>query len=656
MTRNVATFGSLVSLGLKLARSGGRGRWSVIAGGSALVAALLLVALAVPQAVRKVGVEIPSSQSIQDLQLSILFALPVIALLFTVLRISSATRDRRLASLRMLGLGPHHTRVVAAVEGTSTAALGALLGLGIFHAVAWAAQRWGWASRWLRQDLSLGFKAQVAVVAVVLLIAVLVALVPTQALNADPRTARSEASTAKLSWWRPLPLLIGSAVLAIQVSGVYVPHLGQYGELPTWWYLVMMGAWALVALAIPLAVPVAAQGISHLLGHQSGWLPGRLAGRRLEVEPASAVRSVTGLALATYSSIIVLTFMAMISQGSGSFVLQESYLNQGPQPIILQVKDQELASAVTAQDIAGLEGMRHVAPRYNAKIQYETGGQLCDTDGASCPAVQVSTCQDYSQFRIIQGCADNEVQMVAGHWWEQYGLPDTEEITLMTDQGSLTLPLSSREVTVDVEGTEKVFLERGDTPTEFLLSPDFPGVAEVLGVPRGFGITADGGRDVHETLTQFGQANGFTVKLPRTSVYENTMLGRAGLMALIAGIIGVGLLSVGIGLIDRTVERRRAVGSLVVIGVPVRTLRISQVVQVLIPLALSVGLSVAAGYLSAQVFVRAQEIEGAWLGTVNMGQDILKVAIPLVAGCVAIALATLPGLGAKLRPELLRKD
>lgn len=645
-----------MGLGLKLARSGGGGRWGVIAGGAGIVTSLLLIALAVPQAIRKAGLEVSTADKVQDVQLSILFALPVLALLFTVLRLSSATRDRRLASLRMLGLGPHQTRVVAAVEGTSTAAVGALAGLVFFLGVAWATDTWGWASQWLRQPLSLGFKAQAGVILVVLSISVVVALVPTRVLNADPRDARSEATSARPSWWRLVPLFIGTGVLVVQVSGVYLPSLGQYGELPIWWYLVMMGAWLLLGLSIPLAVPVISRGIAHLLGRQNEWLPGHLAGRRLEVEPASAVRSVTGLALATFSSIIVLTFMAMISQGSTNFVVQKSYLEQGPQLIAFKVQDKTLAAGVTAQDIVGIEGVRHVTARYSVQARYLFDGQGCDAQGPACAQVVIGTCQDYSQFQVIEGCSDSEVQLVAGSEWELYGHPDPGEMTLVTEQGSVTLPMSTSEITIDAEATEEIFLERANTPAEFLIPPDFPGVAEVLGVPQGFGITADGGREVHEALTEFGESSGFTVKLPRTSVYENTMLGRAGLTALIAAIIGIGLLTVGVGLIDRTIERRRAVGSLVVIGVPVRMLRASQIVQVMVPLALSVGLAVGAGYLSAQAYVTAQEIEGTWVGAVAIGQDVLKVAIPLVAGCIAVAVTTLPGLGAKLRPEVLRRD
>lgn len=671
---------ALLALGLRLIRAGGVARWLTIIIGSALVSALLLTAYAVPGALQDPEVVIPRSERLKHLQLVILFAIPVLALLFTVLRLSSGTRDRRLASLRLIGLGPAQTRVVAVTEGATSVLLGALLGGGIFALVAKAAGTWGWGSQWIQQPLAVTWKSITVVVLLVVMITVIVAVSSTRVLLKDPRGSRSEAAKANLSRWRILPLLTGIGVLVWLLLQDHQKVFNEYGLLPDWWTLVMFGGWVVVGLSIPLVVPLFSSWIARWLGDQDGWLAGRLAGRRLTVEPASATRSVTGLALATYSSIIVLLFMAMVTQGSGKFVLEQSYLEQGPQPISLKVINEEQAAEISQADIAALEGVKHVFPRFKVTSEHETRlnaspayledlnegglnpaeGVLCGSETGSFPCLEVviGSCADYAQFRVITDCQEGTAQIASNAWQKGEGsYLSPSEVTLTGQRGQITLPLSETEVQVDLEATQARFLKGATVDEHILIPPTYAGVSKVLGPPRSYAITADGGRAVQVSLSQFAQQNGFEAVLPPSQTYEKTMLGRAALLTVIASIIGIGLLTVAVGLLDRTVERRRAVGSLVVIGVPVTTLRTSQLVQVLIPMVLSVALAVLTGSLSAQVFSVLLRFEGLGVGDPNnFTADILWVAIPLVIACIGVALATLPGLGARLRPEVLRRD
>lgn len=658
---------ALIGLGLRLTRAGGVARWLTIFIGSALVSALLLAAYALPAALTAPEVVIPADERIKRLQLVILFAIPVLALLFTVLRLSSSTRDRRLAGLRLLGLSPRATRVVAVTEGSATALLGALLGSGVFVVFAKAADARAWGSQWLKQPLEIAVRPIAIVVLLVVGIAIVVALASTRALKKDPRSARSEAATKPLSWWRVAPLLVGLAILAWVLIQDQEKALAEQGHPPDWWTLVMFVGWVVVGLSIPLVVPLFSGWAAQKLGDQNRWLAGRLAGRRLAVEPASATRSVTGLALATYSSIIVLLFIMVVTQGSEKFVEQQSYLEQGPQPITLKVMDASKADLISQEDIESLAVVQRVTPRFHASLQHEVtlassdpadpggrnelDGNECgpDTGQYPCLPVFIGSCEDFAHTRGITDCGEGTVQFSTSKWHRQesiIGAP--KHVTLAGKNGTIELPVSETEILVADE----------DWSDQQILVPlNYPGVAEVLGEPRAYAITADGGRDAQLELTQFAQQNGMEAKLPPSGTYEKTMLARAGLMALIASIIGIGLLTVAVGTVDRTVERRRAVASLVVIGVPVTTLRMSQIIQVIIPMAISVVLAVLTGLFSARVFFVLLRNDGLWAnGSIDLTYDIMRIAIPLGIACIAVALATLPGLGEKLRPETLRRD
>src|SRR5699024_3331883 len=118
---------AVLSLGLRLARAGGRLRaWSIVAG-NAFGVALLLVALALPAALYPDPAERAELQ-VQIFGILLFLLVPAVILLVTVGRLSSGVRDQRLAALRLLGLSPWRTRAVAAVENGVLALVGALLG------------------------------------------------------------------------------------------------------------------------------------------------------------------------------------------------------------------------------------------------------------------------------------------------------------------------------------------------------------------------------------------------------------------------------------------------------------------------------------------------------------------------------------------------
>src|SRR5665647_2545918 len=120
---------STVDLAWRLARAGGRFRTIAVVAGNAIGTTLFLLTLANPAAVRDPHQAITSDERLLAMSVVVFLCLPITVLLMSIGRLSSSTRDRRLASLRMIGLSPARTRLVAGLENGILSALGAILGL-----------------------------------------------------------------------------------------------------------------------------------------------------------------------------------------------------------------------------------------------------------------------------------------------------------------------------------------------------------------------------------------------------------------------------------------------------------------------------------------------------------------------------------------------
>ncbi|MFD1539714.1 FtsX-like permease family protein [Nonomuraea guangzhouensis] len=119
-----------------LARGGSRRervRGRLMAAGAALATFLLCVAVNLLQA-RDARIDAffsSDGRALTSLGLALLI-LPAMAFLYQVSRLAGATRERRLAALRLAGATPRHVRLLGAYEGGWQAALGGLIGIAVY--------------------------------------------------------------------------------------------------------------------------------------------------------------------------------------------------------------------------------------------------------------------------------------------------------------------------------------------------------------------------------------------------------------------------------------------------------------------------------------------------------------------------------------------
>lgn len=127
----------MTGLALTLVRAGGAGRLALVAGCTAVVSGLLLVVVALlrlPRQPDELFFNLVADPGVRGgtAFATVLLAVPALLLLYQAVRLGTAARERRLASLRVAGATPGEVRFLGAVEVGLPALAGSLLGIGVF--------------------------------------------------------------------------------------------------------------------------------------------------------------------------------------------------------------------------------------------------------------------------------------------------------------------------------------------------------------------------------------------------------------------------------------------------------------------------------------------------------------------------------------------
>lgn len=221
---------------------------------------------------------------------SVLLVVPLVSLAASAARMGALGRDRRLATLRLLGATPAEVVRLTAAETALQAAAGAVLGTVLYLVTlpAWApltfqATPVGPTGLLLPAGWILG-----VILGVVVLAAASAALGLRQ-VRISPLGVARESGRPKLGLRRVAVFV--ALLIAWNVIG---SQLNQLKDVAAMASVVAVGL-ALFMGVINLIGPLVLQFFARMLVH-SGGLRGRLAGRRLLDDPRGAWRAVSGLA------------------------------------------------------------------------------------------------------------------------------------------------------------------------------------------------------------------------------------------------------------------------------------------------------------------------------------------------------------------------
>lgn len=633
----------LAEIGLRLARSGGRLRAGSIAAGNAVGALLLLTAVALPEALFPDALE-RAGQRVTLLAALMFLLVPAVVLLVTVGRLSSGTRDRRLAALRMLGLSPHRVRRIAAVENGSLALVGAAAGAVLFAGVvAPVSDHLRPRLPWLGAPLHADVLPMMAIVALITAVSVVVGTAATWERTL-PAAARSEARVRTPRAWRLLVLAAGIGALGLlaQLDMAATPNEVQMS--------LFLGGSAVTGVGLALTTPLIVSWAGRLLVRAQGVTP-RLTGRAIQADVTGASRVVAGLGVAIFLTSGALGVLGHWEQAPQ---IADALRSFGPGPQRLWLSDWSADAAVAARlddnaitELKQIPGVYGVAPRIV--------DANCDEDG-SCGRAIVGTCAQLALVLEASGCDDQHAAVIVNDWdgTNFRGLKPGTELTLTTwdpasgDTLALgTVASAATPIVQDTAAQQQRWAWQADDVAFVPASL----IAEPLPTHPRVDVIATGGIDVQRHVTAWAETQGVDFWAPHAAEFQTISAIRAAVWALCGVAIAVALVVLALGAADHANERRRAVARQITLGMPAGILRRSQLLQTLLPVLVACTLALMAGLIGVHAYTNMADG-----GTLITPRGWATLAAIAAAGGLVVAVSTVPLIRTRLTPELLRRE
>jgi hypothetical protein len=227
---------------------------------------------------------------------AIAFLLPILILIGTATRLSSARREERYAALRLVGATPRQVNVVASVDAIVSALSGSAVGVGLFLLVRPALAGTSLTgARYFSDQVTPTIKGYLAVLVAVPAASAMVTMMSLRRVRVSPLGVSRKVSPPAPRTWRILPLIAGILLFAAGLAATTHKSIGAAafpGLLIIMVGLVVGGPW-ITARAARL-LPRLSRGASPIF-----------AAGRLADNPKAAFRSVSGLVLAVFLGTIV---------------------------------------------------------------------------------------------------------------------------------------------------------------------------------------------------------------------------------------------------------------------------------------------------------------------------------------------------------------
>lgn len=577
----------------------------------------------------------PSTLTYLRFALGSLVLLPLGIFLSVCARLSAASRNRRLASLRLLGLTTRGTQRVNAAETVVAALLGALLGLAEYEVLNQVMTRTGLPSlRWYPDDGALSASTVAVCLIGCPLLAWFVGRISARDAAANPLAVRRSSAPARPAGRGGLLLVTGLGIVVGYCATGFTDHPADSIGVNA---IVMPAGILLTGLGLVLTLPLISYALARRVARRTGSLTLNLAMRRNEVEPGSTMRVVTGL--------VLLVFSASLAQG---VLIQLEQVTRPSAP----VQDYSLVlSALTGEQrraLAEVPGVRGHAVTAESWLDPESDG------GQPWASAVIATCDQLASFvQESKGCVDGKVMRLSDpDAGTGQGAGPGDPIRFRVRDGgkdtTLTLRLPREKITYDTHDPSAVH------GADLLVPPSaLPASARVDGA-RYVLTSGSDHAEVRRVL------DGIAAVVPTAEV-EPVGINIEGLqqIAVLETLLAVGMvmgLVIGtaafvVSATDRAMERRAQVTAVTLIGARARTLRAVQCVQVVVPLSIGLALALLTGKLAESAYLVTGGGDIRW--------DLAGVPVLALAavGVAAVSAAgALPLVGRRVDPELIRRD
>ena len=533
---------------------------------------------------------------------------PVLVLIGTATRLSATRREQRFAAMRLVGATPQQISVVAAVEASLAAVIGTVAGLLVFLALRPTLATIPFTgARFFLNDLSLTAGDLLLVLLGVPAASAVVAAIALRRVNISPLGTTRRVTPKPPRLFRFIPLGAGIAVLMYFVAfGAPESGTGQAVAYLSGMLLVMAG----LIVAGPWLTMTAAAAMARRATRPASLI----AARRLADNPQAAFRATSGLVLALFVTTAAISTITTFvdyrgaptteTDATGTLVKDFTTFTASGQPQFLPSVPASTLAALRA--IPGVEGVAVVHADPNAPA-----------DG---PPRGLVSCADVARTPALGRCTPGGQTASTNAGWGYKSWRDASRSVRASANVSAAqldaLPVQSLIVTA--YGSPDA-IERART----LLERSFPAL------------------DAPETLADIS-----AFQLQLSAQYKQL----ADVVILVSLFLaGCSLaVSVAAGLS----ERKRPFSLLRLSGVPLAMLRRVVVLESAVPLLAAAAVSIAAGFLAAGLFVRAQlgytlqAPGGTYFGLVTVG----------ILASLGVIASTLPIIDRITGPETARND
>ena len=306
--------------------------------------------------------------------------IPIWLFVATATRLSAATRERRLAAVRLAGATVSQVRSLASVEAGVAAAVGVVLGIPLFLAFRHVM------ADGLIVDIALypeDFRPPVALAAAVLIalpaFATAMSLASIRRLAVSPLGVARHASRRHAGWRWAIVLSVGVGILSLAASQHAQLMQRQQFEVAT----VIIGGLACVAFGLVGTSMWLAWVVAGWLAERARSVGSTLASRRLEADPTSVGRVIGGVALLVGTAGVLIAGVSAVERDDVAFGVAPWMTRLPASTLILQsLGDRDAAQGfVSLSEVDGVVSVERTGMSPFGGTTNHRGNAIVRTDG-----------------------------------------------------------------------------------------------------------------------------------------------------------------------------------------------------------------------------------------------------------------------------------
>ncbi|WP_433531324.1 FtsX-like permease family protein [Micromonospora sp. CA-263727] len=574
-------------------------------------------------------------------QLSLILVGPMVIYLNVCARLSAATRTRRYAALRLVGASRRQVLRLAALESGLAGLAGALLGLAGYAAANEVIGPSGVVGfTWYPTSSRLSWPMIVGVTAVVVSIAGIVGSLNTSRALSRPLHARFDVSESSVRWWYAAPFVLGLGLLVYPLLALF-DGSRRPGSSDSLGSALILGGVVLVSVGLLLALRPILIGFARRVAESPAPVTARIAARRIEHEAGGLTWHLAGLCL------------LVLVAGIGASVLRQTELSASPGPdrLTLHLYGNTLTASALGQlhelpAEARWTTQRSIVDPPEAGANPQTPEEYLRVVGATMVTADCATLRLLTSVPL-NDCRDgHRYRLRTPHGGEEGILPVEVPLRFQTGDGREATVTAPADV-LDVPVTSTLPWEMGLVITDD--RPDDVSSDSILYFLLPPGIVAMD--RFASRLAETAPASTVNVHGLDLSGLEAYRVHRGTIDVGIVVAFFLGITAFFVSTLARSIERRREVASLVVVGMRATGLRAVQRWQVLAPLSIALGLALLTSHVAGNSLLRVQGEQFGWYwGTVELAAPVVGVALL----CAAVVASVVVGI--RPRSEDLRRE